>query len=261
MTTLPNTPFGRTEDGTEATLYTLRNDVLHVCITDFGGRMVSIAAPDRHRRYGHVLLGFDDVASYVRAGGAFGALLGRCANRIAGACFTLDGRTYHLVANEGDATLHGGKLGFDKLFWEVEDARAEPRPTLVLRHVSPDGDQGFPGTLSARATYMLDGDTLTLDLEATTDKPTIVNLSAHPYFNLAGVETGDVLGPRGDDRIRRVPAHRRRPDPDRRDPRRHRHRVRLPHPHDARRAHPPRRSAASARARLRCVFCFAGWRC
>lgn len=194
MTSLPATAFGRTEDGTEATLYTLRNDGLRVTITDYGGRMVSIAAPDRERRSTPVLLGFDDVGSYVRAGGSFGALLGRSANRIAGASFTLDGRTWPLVANDGGNTLHGGKLGFDKRFWNVEETEAEPRPKLMLRHVSPDGDQGFPGTLSARATYTLDRDTLTLELEATTDAPTIVNLSAHPYFNLAGTEAGDVLG-------------------------------------------------------------------
>lgn len=194
MAALPRTKFGRTPEGTEATLHTLRNDHLHVCITDFGGRMVSIAAPDRKRAFAHVLLGFDDVGRFATAGGSFGALLGRTANRIAVASFTLDGQTYRLVANEGDATLHGGKPGFGNLFWQVADLQDGARPTLVLAHTSPDGDQGFPGTLQARATYRLDGDTLTLTLEATTDKPTIVNLSAHPYFNLAGVEQSDVLG-------------------------------------------------------------------
>jgi aldose 1-epimerase len=156
--------------------------------------MVAIEAPDRDGRLGHVLLGFDSAPEYAAAGGAFGALLGRTANRIAGGRFTLDGSDYSLVANEGTTTLHGGKLGFDKLFWTVEAATGGATPGIELRHDSPDGDQGFPGAVTARALYRLDGDTLTLELSAVTTAPTIVNLSAHPYFNLAGAENGDVLG-------------------------------------------------------------------
>jgi aldose 1-epimerase len=138
-------------------------------------------------------LGFDDAADYVKAGGAFGAILGRSANRIAGGSFTLDGRLYRLATNDGASTLHGGPVGFDKIFWKVETAAAAP-PALVLTHVSPDGDQGFPGELSVRATYRLEGDCLWLEFEASTTKPTLVSLSAHPYFNLAGAQTGDALG-------------------------------------------------------------------
>ena len=187
-------PFDRMSDGRDAALFTLENEWLKIRITEFGGRMVSIEAPDRNGQRGNVLLGFADVAAYSTHGGSFGTLLGRCANRIAGACFSLDGQTYHLSKNSGDATLHGGAVGFNRVFWSVAAADAKPMPTLVLTHISPDGDQGFPGELTVRATYRLDGGSLSLDFEARTSKPTIVNLSAHPYFNLGGAANGDVLG-------------------------------------------------------------------
>ncbi|WP_428483777.1 aldose epimerase family protein [Rhodopila sp.] len=190
---LASQPFGQTSDARAATLYTLENARLRVCITDFGGRMVRIEAPDRHDHRGDVLLGFDNVLAYVANGGAFGALLGRCANRIAGASVTIDGQTYQLSKNNGDATLHGGAVGFDKVFWTVATAEAEPVPRLVLTHVSADGDQGFPGEVSIQATYQLDEDALSLSFQARTSKSTVINLSAHPYFNLAGTAGGDVL--------------------------------------------------------------------
>jgi aldose 1-epimerase len=186
-------PFGSLPDGTAARLYTLQNDTLRVRISDFGGRMVSIEAPDRHGKRDHVLLGFDTVAAYRANGGAFGALLGRYANRIAGASVTLDGQTYPLSKNNGEATLHGGAAGFDKLLWQVGMAEAEPQPTLVLTHVSPDGDQGFPGEVSVQARYELGAESLSLTFEARTTKPTVINLSAHPYFNLGGCLAGDIL--------------------------------------------------------------------
>ncbi|MGH7065537.1 MAG: aldose epimerase family protein [Stellaceae bacterium] len=186
--------FGKTPDGRSATIYTLENAQLRARITDYGGRMVSIETPDRSGRRGDVLLGFDDVAGYVAAGGAFGALLGRNANRIAGGNFTLDGHTYRLATNDGTSTLHGGPVGFDKVFWKVVSATTGAAPTIVLTHLSPDGDQGFPGELSVRATYRLEGDSLWLEFAAQTTKPTLVSLSAHPYFNLAGAAQGDVLG-------------------------------------------------------------------
>lgn len=185
--------FGQTADGQNARLYTLRNAHLQVRITDFGGRVVSIEAPDRSGRRDDVLLGFDDAASYATAGGAFGALLGRNANRIAGGSFTIGDQTYRLATNEGTSTLHGGPLGFDKLYWKVAAVRVEPQPALVLTHVSPDGDQGFPGELSVQATYRLDRDSLWLEFEAHTSHSTLVSLSAHPYFNLAGPHSGNVL--------------------------------------------------------------------
>jgi aldose 1-epimerase len=189
MPALPAEPFGTLPNGHETTLHTLRNDQLRVRITDYGGRMVSIEAPDRNGHHDHVLLGFNGVAGYLAAG-SFGTLLGRYANRIAGASISLDGQTYALSKNEGGNTLHGGAVAFSKLVWNVAAAGAD---TLVLTHVSPDGDQGFPGELTVQATYRLEADTLSLTFEAHTTKPTVLNLSAHPYFNLGGPACGDVL--------------------------------------------------------------------
>jgi aldose 1-epimerase len=183
--------FGQTPDGRSAGLYTLVNESIRVRITDFGGRIVSIEAPDRSGNRDHVVLGFDDVSQYVSAGGAFGALLGRNANRIGGGAFTLDGHTYQLSKNEEAATLHGGQHGFDKLFWRVDSVRDT---SLSLSLVSPDGDQGFPGELTVRADYELTGNTLRLSLEAKTSKPTPLSLSAHPYFNLTGFPAVDIYG-------------------------------------------------------------------
>jgi aldose 1-epimerase len=190
---LPSEPFGQLPDGRAATLFTLENDRLRVRITDFGGRMVSIETPDRDGVRDHILLGFGNVAAYSDYGGSFGCLLGRYANRIAGGSVTLDGQTYKLSKNNGDATLHGGAVGFNRVFWTVGAADAEPLPKLVLTHVSPDGDQGFPGEVITRATYQLEADTLSLSFEARTTKPTVINLSAHPYFNLGGSGSLGVL--------------------------------------------------------------------
>jgi aldose 1-epimerase len=191
---MPSTPFGQTPDGRAAALFTLENDHLRVCITDFGGRMVSIEAPDRDGKRDHILLGFDDADAYSAYGGSFGTLLGRYANRIAGATVTVDGQAYQLSKNNGNATLHGGAGGFNRVFWTVRSAETGAVPKLGLSYVSPDGDQGFPGEVTALATYELDGNTLSLRLEARTTRSTVVNLSAHPYFNLGGTASGDVLG-------------------------------------------------------------------
>ena len=193
-TSLPSEPFGNLPDGRAARLFTLENDHMRVRITDFGGRMVSIETPDRDGNRDHILLGFDDVAAYGAYGGSFGTLLGRYANRIASGSFNLDGHTFELSKNNGNATLHGGGVGFNRVFWTVESAETGPIPKLVLTHVSPDGDQGFPGEVTVQATYQLDADKLSLSFEARTTKPTVINLSAHPYFNLGGTAGLDVLG-------------------------------------------------------------------
>ena len=192
--TLPSEPFGELPDRRAARVFTLQNENLRVRITDFGGRMVSIESPDRDGNRDHVLLGFASVAAYSEYGGSFGCLLGRYANRIAGASFTLEGQTYTLSRNNGAATLHGGAIGFNRVFWTVAAADAEPLPRLVLTYLSPDGDQGFPGEVAVQATYQLEAAALSLTLEATTTKPTVINLSAHPYFNLGGPANRDVLG-------------------------------------------------------------------
>jgi aldose 1-epimerase len=189
----PPQDFGTTPEGRRTNLFTLQNPHLTARITDFGGRMVSIEAPDRLGRREHVLLGFDNLEAYRLHSGSFGTLLGRYANRIGGGRITIDGQTYDLARNEGDNTLHGGPAGFSKLVWDVATAEAA---TLVLRHVSPDGDQGFPGEVTATATYRLEADALSLTLEARTTKPTVINLSAHPYFNMAGPASADVLAHR-----------------------------------------------------------------
>ncbi|HEX3954913.1 MAG TPA: aldose epimerase family protein [Stellaceae bacterium] len=183
-------PFGATSDGHKASVYTLDNGLLRVRITDWGGRIVSIEAPDRDGRRADVLLGFDDVAQYAEAGGSFGALLGRNANRIARADLPIDGVHHQLVANDRGATLHGGPAGFNKLFWQVAEATSDQ---LVLTHQSPDGDQGFPGELSVEARYTLNGAALSLAFTARTTKPTLVSLSTHPYFNLAGVTAANIF--------------------------------------------------------------------
>lgn len=184
-------PFGRTPEGEQASVYTIENEALRVRITDYGGRMVSIEAPDRTGRRDHVLLGFSEVAEYARNGGSFGALLGRNANRIARAELPLDGQIYRLIPNDRGNTLHGGPNGFGMVMWQVVSADASE---VVLSHVSPGGDQGFPGDLSVQARYRLAGNTLSLMLTAHTTKPTEASLSAHPYFNLGGPERGDILG-------------------------------------------------------------------
>ncbi|HEY3784711.1 MAG TPA: aldose epimerase family protein [Steroidobacteraceae bacterium] len=186
-------PFGQTADGRTATLYTLQNQYLRVRITDFGARMVSIKAPDRWGHCAEVLLGFDDVQAYASAGGSFGAVLGRTANRIAGGTFDLDGRTYRLPTNDRGSTLHGGPVGFGHVLWDWVSVTNEPKPTLVLKHVSPDGDQGFPGECTVHARYRLEVDCLWLDLEARCTHATPLSLSAHPYFNLAGPHSRSIL--------------------------------------------------------------------
>jgi aldose 1-epimerase len=188
-TTISESDFGSLPDGRTASLFTLSNGRLRVAVTTYGARLVSIETPDRHGRLGHVLLGFDDVAAYDSAGGSFGAFLGRYANRIANGRFAIDGDIFQLAVNENGNTLHGGPIGFSRTFWDGAIAG----DTLVLTHTSPAGDQGFPGTLTTRAEYRLIDDRLHIELEATTDRPTVINLSSHPYFNLAGVDRHDIL--------------------------------------------------------------------
>lgn len=180
--------LGHAPDGMPVGLLTLVSDRLRVGLTNYGARMLSIEAPDRTGHFDHVLLGFDRADMILKAG-SFGAVIGRYANRIAGGRFTLDGTTYQLSQNDGQNTLHGGKQGIAKYFWAVAERSAGH---VVFTLESPDGDQGFPGAVGIRATYRLDDDTLTLTLQATTTKPTPLNLSAHPYFNLAGAAALDV---------------------------------------------------------------------
>jgi aldose 1-epimerase len=186
-------PFGTTPDGQPVSLYTLRNPGgIEARICTYGGIVVSLKAPDRNGKMQDVVLGYDDLAAYVKRNPFFGALVGRFANRIANAKFTLDGKTYTLAANNGSNSLHGGLKGFDKVVWEARTVLRMEGPTLELTHFSKDGEEGYPGNMIVKAVYTVTKDNaLQLDYTATTDRKTIVNLTQHSYFNLAG--DGDVL--------------------------------------------------------------------
>ncbi len=186
--------YGRTPDGQMAHLYTLKNaNGVTADFTDYGGIVVSLMVPDRSGAMGDIVLGFDSLDSYTGTHPYFGALVGRYGNRIANGKFTLDGKEYKLAQNNGPNALHGGLKGFDKAVWAATPA-ADGSQKLTLKLVSPDGDEGYPGELTAEVTYTLtDQNELRIDYKATTTKPTVVNLTNHSYFNLAGQGSGDIL--------------------------------------------------------------------
>jgi len=179
-------------DGEKIKIFTLTNDNhMTVKITNYGGIVVAIEVPDRKGKIQDVCLGFDTLAEYREKSPYFGAIVGRYANRIAKGKFTLDGKEYTLATNDGPNHLHGGEKGFDKKIWK---AKAGPGNQLTLTLTSPDGDQHYPGTLSVRVIYTLDDDNgLQIDYQARTDKPTVLNLTNHTYFNLAGQGEGTIL--------------------------------------------------------------------
>jgi aldose 1-epimerase len=186
---------GQLPDGTAVDLFTLTNaSGIEARVINFGGIIVSLKVPDRTGQLDDVVLGFDKVERYFEKHPNFGALIGRYGNRIGNARFTLDGKTYRLAANNGPNSLHGGLKGFDDVVWAGEPFTRPGERGVVFTHTSPDGDEGFPGTLKARVTYTLtDANELAFDYQATTDKPTHVNLTQHSYFNLAGDGSRDVL--------------------------------------------------------------------
>lgn len=186
-------PFGRLADGTRVDRWTLANGGTRLKVLSYGGIVQSLELPDRRGRYANVSLGFDNLDDYVALSPYFGALIGRYGNRIAAGRFTLDGRTHQLPLNDGDHSLHGGDKGFDKRVWDVEPFTSAEGPGLTLRYVSVDGEMGYPGTLTTRVDYTLtdDGD-WRIDYHATASAPTVVNLTSHVYFNLAGEGSGDV---------------------------------------------------------------------
>ena len=194
--------FGNMPDGTPVEIYTLRNSKgAEARIMTYGGIVQKLTMPDKSGQFADIVLGFDTLDgytrdSYVKACPYFGALIGRYGNRIGGAKFTLEGQTYQLATNNGPNSLHGGIKGFDKVVWTAEEAEVgEHGPKLELTYLSKDGEDGFPGNLKVKATYTLTEDNaLKLTFKATTDKPTIVNLTHHSYFNLAGQGNGDILG-------------------------------------------------------------------
>ena len=188
-TSLTKRPFGRTKDSVAVDLYTLKSDKVEAAITNYGGIVVSLKVPDRTGKIADVVLGYDDLDGYLKTTPYFGALVGRYGNRIANGKFALDGHEYTLARNNGQNSLHGGLQGFDKKVWT---ARID-RDGIYLNYVSKDGEEGYPGNLTVQVKYTVAGADLRLDYEATTDKDTVLNLTNHSYFNLAGQGEGDIL--------------------------------------------------------------------
>ncbi len=196
--TVTRASFGTLPDGTPVDVYTLTNaNGLEVRAITYGGIIISLKTPDRTGQLGDIVLGFDTLEGYLKSSPYFGAIIGRYGNRIAKGRFTLDGKTYTLATNDGANHLHGGVKGFDKVVWQAEPVQNDKSVAVIFTHTSPDGDEGYPGTLQVRVTYTLtDENTLEVDYHATTDKATPVNLTQHSYFNLSGAGSGDVLGER-----------------------------------------------------------------
>ncbi|PYP78409.1 MAG: galactose-1-epimerase [Gemmatimonadetes bacterium] len=189
-------PFGTTADGRAVERFTLASaSGVTISVLSFGGVIQSILVPDRSGKPVDVTLGYDTLAEYEKDKSYLGALVGRYANRIRAGRFSLDGRDFTLAQNAGGNHLHGGTRGFNKAVWTVEPFEDGDDLGLALQHVSPDGDEGYPGTLRVRVTYRLttNGE-LAIDFSATTDAATPVNLTQHAYFNLAGSGSGDILG-------------------------------------------------------------------
>ena len=183
-------PFGTTKDGKAVEIYTLKDADLEVKVMTYGARIQSVMAPDRKGTKADVVLGHPDIAGYQTDKSTyFGAVVGRYGNRIAKGQFTIDGHSYQVPVNNNGQSLHGGTDGFDNRVWTAKMIPDGVEMTLV----SPDGDQGYPGTLTAHVRYTLHGHDLRLDYSATTDKPTVTNLTNHAYFNLAGEGSGTIL--------------------------------------------------------------------
>lgn len=192
--TITKEVFGTLPSGQQADLYTLTNsNGMVVKITNYGGIITHWMTPDKNGVMADVALGFDSLSAYVNGNPFFGALVGRYGNRIGKGSFTLDGQTYSLLKNNGPNHLHGGKVGFDKVLWTAEEFKDVTSVGLKLTYTSQDMEEGYPGTLDVKVTYTLsDEGELSIDYKATTDKPTIVNLTNHSYFNLTGLKR-DVL--------------------------------------------------------------------
>lgn len=188
LTRVESRIYGTLPDGRVATLYTLRNAAgMEVDITNYGGIITRWTAPDRNGEYADIALGFDSLQPYVEGNPFFGALVGRYGNRIAKGRFSLDGQTYQLATNNGENHLHGGNKGFDKVLWEARDKAGNDRAAVILVYRSPDGEEGYPGMLITSVSYTLyDDNSLEVNYQAGTDKPTVVNLTQHSYFNLSG---------------------------------------------------------------------------
>jgi len=188
-------PFGSTPDGQAVELFTLTNPQgLEIKAITYGGIIISLKTPDAVGQFADIVLGYDNLQDYIDASPYFGAIIGRYGNRIGGAQFELNGESYALAANDGPNHLHGGVMGFDKVVWEGKPFESDSGVGVVFSYTSPDGEEGYPGTLQVQVTYTLTrSDELIVDYMATTDQPTPVNLTQHSYFNLAGDGAGDIL--------------------------------------------------------------------
>jgi aldose 1-epimerase len=188
--------WGRTSQGEEIGLYTLTNAAgLRVKIMTYGATITAVEVPDRRGRTANVTLSLEAPEDYLRGHPCFGSTIGRYANRIARGRFRLDGVEYRLATNNGPNHLHGGLRGFDKVVWRAEPVQRPGFAGVAFSYRSADGEEGYPGTLLVQVTYALtDQNALRMDYSATTDKPTLVNLTNHAYWNLAGSGSGDVLG-------------------------------------------------------------------
>ena len=188
--------FGKTPDGKTAQIYTLVNtNGARMRLTNYGGTVVSLEVPDRNGELGDVVLGFDDLAGYIKDSPYFGCLVGRYGNRIAKGKFKLGGKEYTLATNNGPNALHGGLKGFDKVLWKAKTMETADGPAVELIYTSKDGEEGYPGTLKVKAVYTLTNDNaMKLEYTATTDKDTVVNLTHHSYFNLKDAGKSDILG-------------------------------------------------------------------
>ena len=186
--------WGKTATGEKVSLFTLKNAAgMEAKITNYGGIIVALSAPDKKGQFADVVLGFDTLEPYLGKHPHFGALTGRYANRIGGAKFKLNGQEVQVTANSGKNHIHGGVENFAKKVWKASEVRKGDNVGVEMRYTSPDGEEGFPGTLECLVTYTLKADnTLEIKYRATTDKATVVNLTNHSYFNLAG--KGDILG-------------------------------------------------------------------
>lgn len=186
--TAKRSSFGRMPDGRDVPAVTLTNGRgVSATVIAYGATLQSLVMPDRNGKRADVAIGYDNLADFIRKPQYFGSTVGRFANRLASGRFRLDGKTYQTPVNDGKNSLHGGTAGFDKVIWDVVSVKDGPTASVTLRYVSPDGDQGYPGTLTTHATYSLDErNNLTIEYTATTDKATIVNITNHAYWNLSG---------------------------------------------------------------------------
>ena len=187
--------FGKTPEGAAIDLYVLKNkNGVEVEVITFGATLVSLKAPDRSGNMADVVLGYKDLDGYVNDKAYLGATVGRYANRIANGRFTLDGKAYELPRNDGPNTLHGGVKGFNKRIWTAHEVSSPNGQAVRFSYLSKDGKEGFPGNLKAKVTYSLNNDnTLRIEYSTTTNKTTVMNLTNHAYFNLAGEGSGDIL--------------------------------------------------------------------